>query len=579
MISGHCSFKPAVRSITFPMLGSSLSASILAAAVFGQSAYAQTAPGQTATRSDYTAGPVSYTHFKIPTQTHLPPDLSNIFQDVNGDGYTDIVVTVISNIDKPRNFGRPGAILLNNGDNTFNFATGDTFTSEWARELLVEDFNGDGIPDMFIADHGWDAFPFPGFQNQLLYGTGTGFVNATHLLPVLDDFSHNAAAGDINGDGRIDLYIANNTFGDANEKNYFLINKGDAGFELNRDWLPPSQLTIETPSWAVEIADMDGDGHADLLIGRIEETWSLPSRIYWNPGNGDFSKAEVTYLPGMRRFVPNGDYAVIEVQAFDLNNDGARDIQLTAYDAKNAFRGLGMQFLFSEGPGTRRFIDRTESCFSGRTQDPSLERDTTYFLRLQDINLDGYPELLAVNNVDQDSGTTAFFENSGGGKFRAITRADLSNDQDVLNRLRWATSPLKSQDEFGFAEAFAYDDDNGVNTLGINYVPFQFTHQPVVANRFDTCSNKLVSAVAAGEFGDIELGFNLLQMEPTVRIQAVESTLRPLSVLPDKASTFTSANGIFRIPELHVDGDLAYRGLQFLLIDGEKLVFELVGSE
>lgn len=568
MIVDKSPFRYSAKSISLTVLFSSLPVLIAAPSAFSQ----------TAVRSNYTAGPVSYGHMAIPSQAEFPPDLSNIFEDVNGDGYTDIVVTVISTIDKPRNNGRPGAILLNNGDNTFKLATGDKFISEWARELLVEDFNGDGIPDIFIADHGWDTMPFPGFQNQLMFGTGSGFVNATHLLPVLEDFSHNAAAGDINGDGRIDLFIANNSMGEADERNYFLINKGAAGFELNRSMLPPSQLTIETASWAVHIADMDNDGHPDLLIGRIEETWSPPSRIYWNPGNGDFSNAEVTNLPGMSRFVANGEYAIIEVQAFDLNNDGARDIQLTAYDAKSAFRGLGMQFLFSEGPGSRRFVDRTDSCFSGPTQDPSSERDTPYFLRLQDINQDGYPELLAINNADVDGGTTVFFENSNGGKYRAISRAHMSNDPDVLNRLRWATSPLKSKNEFGFAEIYSYKE-NGVDMLGMNYVPFKFTNQTPVANRFDTCSNKLVSAVSAAEFGNLELGFNVLQMEPTVRIQANGASIKSLNVLPEKAASFSSGNGIFRIPELVIDDAVAFRGLQFKLIDGDNLIFELVGSD
>jgi hypothetical protein len=69
------------------------------------------------------------------------------------------------------------------------------------------------------------------------------------------------------------------------------------------------------------------------------------------------------------------------------------------------------------------------------------------------------------------------------------------------------------------------------------------------------------------------------KIAPTARIQAIESTLKSLTVLPEKASTFNSRMGIFRIPELQVDNTIEYRGLQFLLIDGNQLIFELVGSE
>ncbi|MDO9476943.1 MAG: VCBS repeat-containing protein, partial [Pseudohongiella sp.] len=272
--------------------------------------------------------------------TDLPQDVFRYFEDVNGDGYTDIVVTAFSPISAPRKGGRPGIILLNNGDNTFTPATGDRPHSEWVRELLIEDFNGDGIPDIFLADHGWDAHPFPGYQNQLLLGTGKGFTDATNLLPKLDDFTHNAAAGDIDGDGRIDILVTNNALGEVAEQNYFLMNKGSAGFELDRSRLPPSLLSISAPTtWAVNIKDLDGDGHPDLLVGRVENTGTLPSRVYWNPGNGDYSKSDVTLLPDMSRFVANGEYAVIEATTFDVNSDGVPDIQFSAYNRN--FRGLG----------------------------------------------------------------------------------------------------------------------------------------------------------------------------------------------------------------------------------------------
>ncbi len=59
-----------------------------------------------------------------------------------------------------------GIVLINNGDFTFEVAAGDRPRGIAQREVLMDDFNGDGRKDFFIADHGYDRPPFPGWHNQ-----------------------------------------------------------------------------------------------------------------------------------------------------------------------------------------------------------------------------------------------------------------------------------------------------------------------------------------------------------------------------------------------------------------------------
>lgn len=530
------------------------------------------ASAQQATRSTYDVGPVNFGRMLVPTD--LPETIFTYYEDVNRDGHTDLIITGFTPVDKPRQGARLGSILLNNGDNTFKAATGDRPRSEWVREVLVADFNSDGIDDLFLADHGWDTAPFPGFQNQLMLGTGTGFVDATDRLPVLEDFTHNAAVGDINGDGHIDILVTNNPLGNAAERNYFLMNQGNANFVLNRTHLPATLLSADrADTWGVEMADLDMDGNIDLIVGRVENEGTLPSRIYWNPGDGNFSNAPMTLLPAMSRFVPSGLYAVIEVMAFDMNADGLRDIQFSAYD--HTYKGMGTQFLYNAG--NRQFVDRTQVCIGGDTQDPSPERETPYALRLHDINGDGFPELVFENARDSSARTTLFLESTAGGKWRAITRGGITSDSETLARLKGAHA-IKGSNQTGLAETFVFNN-NGIRTLGMNYLPI--THQPQapVANRFDECSNTVRSMVAANEFGDLDVTFKLIQSEPTIRIQIQPETLRGVSPLPAKSASFNSASGMLVMPELHVDDAVAYRNLQFRLVDGDLLIFELVGLD
>jgi FG-GAP-like repeat len=122
--------------------------------------------------------------------------------DFNGDGLLDLVVARALYL-TPQVF--PLVILVNDGTGHFVDATATIFVGpppvvQHPRKIVIADFNSDGRPDIFIADHGDDRPPFPGFQNQLALSTSDGrLVNATANLPQQSDFTHSAAAADIDG--------------------------------------------------------------------------------------------------------------------------------------------------------------------------------------------------------------------------------------------------------------------------------------------------------------------------------------------------------------------------------------------
>ena len=141
--------------------------------------------------------------------------------DLNGDGRPDLIVTTTNGI----------KLLWNNGNGTFTRrrpAAGMT-ASGWYTGVAVADVNGDGRPDVFVAGYTrpYDPVPnslagFPtnlvGVRDLLYLNEGNGPNGRARFREVgvqagleASDFSHGLGATflDVNGDGRPDLYVAN----------------------------------------------------------------------------------------------------------------------------------------------------------------------------------------------------------------------------------------------------------------------------------------------------------------------------------------------------------------------------------
>jgi Na+-translocating ferredoxin:NAD+ oxidoreductase RnfD subunit len=136
--------------------------------------------------------------------------------DLNGDGRPDLVVTTADGI----------KLLWNRGNGTFGEGarTAGMTASGWYTGLAVADVNGDGRPDVFVAGYArpYDPVPnslagFPtnvaGVRDLLYLNEGHGRFREVGVAAGLEasNFAHGLGATflDVNGDGRPDLYVAN----------------------------------------------------------------------------------------------------------------------------------------------------------------------------------------------------------------------------------------------------------------------------------------------------------------------------------------------------------------------------------
>ena len=171
------------------------------------------------------------------------------------------------------------------------------------RKALVADFNGDAIPDVFVACHGYDNTGFPGEKSRLLLSQPNGTFQNLEVLDV--GYWHGATAFDVNGDGHVDLMLLNN-----NEagRGITYLNDGRGNFTREAGNRFPESINSRG-YYTIEAIDVNADGKQDLLLGGLEFSNS-PTLVLFNPGNGNFSRVSSAALPQDSNFGIVLDFAV-----------------------------------------------------------------------------------------------------------------------------------------------------------------------------------------------------------------------------------------------------------------------------
>ncbi len=163
--------------------------------------------------------------------------------DVNGDGKLDLVTV---------NSGSNNAtVLLGNGDGTFTAAAGNPTVGSNSVFGALGDMNGDGKLDLVTANYGSNNV-------TVLLGNGNGTFTAASGSPMAVGSAPNSVAlGDVNGDGKLDLMVAN---GDSDNLTVLLGN-GNGTFTAAAG----SPVAVGHGPTSVPLGDMNGDGKLDLV--------------------------------------------------------------------------------------------------------------------------------------------------------------------------------------------------------------------------------------------------------------------------------------------------------------------------
>ena len=281
-----------------------------------------------------------------------------------------------------------------------------------APRVIVEgDFNEDGRVDLFVACQGWDANPFPGEVNVLLLSNPDGtYTDASANLPQTPDFTHDAAAGDVNGDTHLDIYVGN-VSGQQSVGPYFLLGAGDGTFTKVTNVLPASITSTTEKFTACGIVDIDRDGFNDLVLGTHGDGGFLDSIVLFNDGTGDFTVRPRLVLPDGP--LGRGNTVVQGVGVLDINHDGKPDLILPSSEY-STFTGLGLQILINQGGG----VLADESAARLGSQAARFTYSPYQAPRFADLNGDGLTDFYFANGPVEP--VPRYFIAESNGTFTAV---------------------------------------------------------------------------------------------------------------------------------------------------------------
>ncbi|HEY0138204.1 MAG TPA: VCBS repeat-containing protein [Nannocystis sp.] len=338
--------------------------------------------------------------------------------DINGDGLVDILFANGAGYSTPGGAEQSRVFVNQGAGKPFMDVSAEVFPDPGqTRVIKVRDLDADGNVDIVVGN----TFET---QSWLYMGDGMGgFIDATDKLPQKPASIGDLEFGDVDGDGDLDIVLADWGPGKASQSagvTQLWLGDGLGGFtDATASNMPDIPVAW---SWEMELADVDNDHDLDVLVSCKSCTGSY---MFHNDGMGMFTDASAQ----MPQFANN-----YEFEAIDLNGDDFLDL-ITVNDGPE-FR----EHIFV-GDGMGGFTDATAELWPDIQQPPGDDNMIAYL----DVESDGDADFVIC------------------GLFGGLDRLLVNDGKGALTLEATAFAPATSSGSLGIAVA----DLNGDKKLDV----------------------------------------------------------------------------------------------------------------
>ena len=406
--------------------------------------------------------------------------------DVNGDGYSDVIIGAYSYDDGPNT--DEGRAFVYNGSAAGLSATPNSTPDDADQAganfgysvASAGDVNGDGYSDVIIGADGYDDGANTNEGRAFVYhGSATGLSATPNSTP--DDADQIdarfgrcvAAAGDVNGDGYSDVIIGAYFYDDGantNEGRAFVYHGSAAGLLATPSSIPDDadQLNAQFGRSVGGAGDVNGDGFSDVIIGAYlyDDGASIDEgRVFVYHG----SAAGLSLTPNSTPDDADQASAFFGgsvAGAGDLNGDGYSDVIIGAYGYDDgASMGEGRAFVYH---GSATGLSATPN----NTPDDADQAGANFGLCVSstgDVNGDGYSDVIIGapfydDGANMNEGRAFVYYGSAAGLLATPSNTPDDADQAGAN-FGFSVSSAGDVNGDGYSDVIigAYNYDEGGN--------------------------------------------------------------------------------------------------------------------